>query len=277
MQTGRIIVLNVKGGCGKSTIATNLAAAYAARGLRVALIDYDPQHSSLAWLKARPSTLPSIHGLAAHEPHGLPFSNTWQMRVPRDVQRVIMDTPAGLRPADLAGRIMANDRLLIPIQPSAIDIRATADFIRDLLLVGKINLQRHRLAIIANRTKEKRPSFSALQRFLDSLRISVLAYLKDSQIYVAAAEEGCSVCELSSNTAQSESAKWSEILKWIDEGLPTAEPVRTSAASPVGARLSTATAVQAVMGIGKPAAMDMTTAAKEQVPSFLRKNAPTWH
>lgn len=272
MQTGRIIVLNVKGGCGKSTIATNLAATYAARGLRVALIDYDPQLSSLAWLKARPESLPKIHGLAAHETTGVPFANTWQMRVPRDVQRVIMDTPAGLRPRDLAGRITSNDRLIIPIQPSAIDIRATADFVRDLLLVGKINLQRHRLGIIANRTKEKRPSFSALQRFLDSLRIPVLAYLKDSQVYVAAAEEGCCVGELISDTAQKENAKWADVLRWIDEGLPVEEAPKPSAARPTPVE-----AVQTAVGIGKTAVTELATLAKEQIPSFLRKTPPTWH
>ena len=47
----KIVVLNPKGGSGKSTIATNLAAYYAWSGRSVALMDHDPQGSSMRWLR----------------------------------------------------------------------------------------------------------------------------------------------------------------------------------------------------------------------------------
>ena len=50
----KIVILNPKGGCGKSTLATNLAACYASRGTTPAIMDYDPQGSSMAWLERRP-------------------------------------------------------------------------------------------------------------------------------------------------------------------------------------------------------------------------------
>ena len=49
-----ILVVNPKGGCGKTTIATNLATYYAVWNTSVALVDLDPQESTLQWLKVRP-------------------------------------------------------------------------------------------------------------------------------------------------------------------------------------------------------------------------------
>ncbi|MCG7961877.1 MAG: ParA family protein, partial [Candidatus Thiodiazotropha taylori] len=47
----RLLILNSKGGCGKTTIATNLAGYYASAGTPTALFDYDPQGSSHRWLE----------------------------------------------------------------------------------------------------------------------------------------------------------------------------------------------------------------------------------
>ena len=62
-----IMVLNAKGGCGKSTLATNIASYFANEGANVALADYDPQRSSLDWLDRRPDNRPEIVGVAAFE------------------------------------------------------------------------------------------------------------------------------------------------------------------------------------------------------------------
>ena len=63
----RIVVLNPKGGCGKSTLVTNIAATYAHTGSAPAVMDYDPQGSTMAWLDRRPADLPPIHGIAAYK------------------------------------------------------------------------------------------------------------------------------------------------------------------------------------------------------------------
>ena len=85
-----IMVLNAKGGCGKSTIATNLASYYAwEKEQNVVLADYDPQGSSMAWLAARGEEWPEIKGIAA-----------WKdpVKIPKDTDVVIMDAPARVRP-----------------------------------------------------------------------------------------------------------------------------------------------------------------------------------
>ena len=115
-----ILLLNAKGGCGKTTMATNIAAYYAMKGKNVVLADFDPQGSSMDWLDARPADRPPIRGLAA-----------WQsaVRVPKNTEYLIMDSPAAVSGRPLANLVQRADSILIPILPSPIDIRAAEHFI----------------------------------------------------------------------------------------------------------------------------------------------------
>ncbi len=96
----RIVVLNPKGGSGKSTIATGIAAMYAARGYRPVLMDFDPQGSASRWLEKRSPHQPPIHGIAAYA-RALGVTRSFQLRVPHGTDRVIVDTPAALQPPRL--------------------------------------------------------------------------------------------------------------------------------------------------------------------------------
>lgn len=230
----RIIVLNAKGGCGKTTVATNIASGYASRGFKTALIDYDPQGSAMQWLHARTRAAPAIQGIAIHDASRVPLAGAWQLKVPRDTQRVVVDTPAGLRAMDLTGRITADDMLVVPIQPSAIDIRATADFIRDLLLIARLRPQDRRLAIVGNRTR-RGPALQVLKDFLANLQIPVLEHLKDAPLYAIAAEQGLGVCELPVQQSRLARPGWQAILDWLEGGAAPLPLPSTGAVAPLAA------------------------------------------
>src|SRR5664279_6470971 len=78
-----VMILNAKGGCGKSTLATNVAVFFARDGHQVCIADYDPQRSSLDWLAQRPGDLPPISGVPAYE-EGL-------RNVPRSTDVLVID------------------------------------------------------------------------------------------------------------------------------------------------------------------------------------------
>lgn len=212
----KISVMNTKGGCGKTTIATNLASYCASRGYGTALFDYDKQASSTRWLKERPSNRPPIHGVAAFEPPRAGITRAWQMKVPPDTRYVITDTPAGYIQVDIEDRVAEADVILIPVLPSSIDIHSTANFIRDLLLIGKARTHNTRLAIITNRTRIRTRAVEKLERFLNKLDIPVIARIRDTQHYVSAVEQGVGIHELKERDAQKDRETWAELLDWLD-------------------------------------------------------------
>ena len=125
-----IMVLNSKGGSGKSTIATSLAAWYAGRGENVALVDYDQQASSLDWLARRPANRPQIAGVAGFEDG---FKH-----LPRSADLAIIDAPAGCYGKQLTELVRHAETVVVPVLPSTIDILATTKFIDALREIGKV-------------------------------------------------------------------------------------------------------------------------------------------
>lgn len=202
----RIMVLNPKGGCGKSTIATNLASYYASIGQSVSLVDFDEQSSSLDWLGARPSTVPKIRKIKAKEgdlllPHGHGY--------------LIMDVPAGIHGKDLKQYVKLAQTIIIPVLPSPMDIRATAKFIEELLLLGRVSRDRTRIAVVANRVREYTRIYHTLERFLASLNIPFLTSIRDTQNYIRSAEQGLGIFELQPSLVQHDIEQWQPIIKWL--------------------------------------------------------------
>ncbi|MGB5492652.1 MAG: P-loop NTPase [Woeseiaceae bacterium] len=211
----KIVVLNPKGGCGKSTLVTNLAARYSQQGPVPAVMDFDPQGSSMAWLERRPSDLRQIHGIAAFKKN-MQATRSWQLRVPGETSNVLVDSPASLDHDALRELTRDATSILVPVLPSSMDIHAASRCIADLLLVAKIDRRDRKLAVVANRTRKNTKSFGRLMRFLDSLGIPIIAVLRDSQNFVHAAENGIGICEMQPSRVQQDLEQIEKIVRWLD-------------------------------------------------------------
>lgn len=222
----RISVMNTKGGCGKTTVATNLASYCASQGYATSLFDYDRQASSIRWLKLRNAGRAPIHGVAAYELPKPGITRSWQMRVPDNTRFIISDTPAGYAMVDIEDRVAEADIILIPVLPSSIDIHSTADFIRDLLLAGRARAHNTQLAIVTNRTRIRTRAVDKLERFLQNVNIPVVARIRDTQHYVNAAEQGIGIHELGERDTNKDTRPWEGMLNWLDDRHrePPAEP-----------------------------------------------------
>jgi chromosome partitioning protein len=185
--------------------------------MNTALLDFDPQGSSMFWLKSRPSDAPRLHGIEACHDTSSMVTRSFLLRLPPQTERVIIDTPAGLTGLALIDQLRDTDTILIPVLPSSIDIHATADFIRDLFLVAKVRPQRTRVCIICNRVKANTLSFRALERFLRALNIPVIASLRETQNYVASSEQGLGVHELNARSNRQDIDAWQQVVSWLED------------------------------------------------------------
>jgi chromosome partitioning protein len=201
-----ILVVNSKGGSGKTTVATNLASYYAVRGAHVVLADFDPQASSLAWLSARPEDHPRIHGLAA-----------WKdpLRIPRQTDTVIMDAPAGVHERQLARLARLAQTVLIPVLPSPLDIRAVTEFIENVLRVRQTADLSAKVAVLANRVRDVTRIADVLDEFLRGVNLPFVATLRDSQNYITAAERGLGLVELAPAAAAQDIEQWDPLVTWL--------------------------------------------------------------
>ncbi|MGB1110295.1 MAG: AAA family ATPase [Gammaproteobacteria bacterium] len=200
-----ILLMNAKGGSGKSTIATNLAAWFAMDGANVYLADLDQQGSCMDWLEVRSREFATIHGIPPSK----------SIRVPRGTDYVIMDAPGAIHGRAVDRLVRKVDTLLIPVAPSPVDIRATAKFIEELLLVRRIARHNTRVGVVANRVRSNNRSYESLQRFLDRLQIPMVGALRDSELYQDAAGNGRSIFEMAGEEAFDRQQEWSRLIAWV--------------------------------------------------------------
>lgn len=217
-----ILVINSKGGSGKTTLTTNLASYYASKKVRAAILDYDPQGSSLEWLRVRPSHMEKIHGANGAPPKSaaLRSMQTW---VPQDIETLVIDAPAGAKGLLLQELVRKSNFIVIPVAPSPIDIHATADFIKELFLFGGARNSRAKIAVVANRVRSSSSVYESLERFLTSLKLPFLTSISDSHNYLHAAGSGLGVFEMDEAATSAERRELTPIFMWLDGQLPVSQ------------------------------------------------------
>jgi len=214
MSMNTTLVVNAKGGVGKTTITTNLASYFAARDIPTTIADFDPQGSSLNWLAQRSSDARKINGADLSTRHGTGLQSG-RRQIPRETQQLIIDAPAGPSRLLLQDLLARTQSILIPVAPSSIDVHATANFIKELLLVGHVRFRNIRVAVVANRVRSGKPVYAPLERFVASLGIAFLGRVSDSDTYVEAAETGLGIFDLPADTCSAELREFQPIVRWV--------------------------------------------------------------
>ncbi len=202
----KILVINPKGGSGKTTLSTNLASYYALWEVPVALIDYDPQQSSLAWISARGNEFNPIIGIDGS--HG-------RVGIDKDIRRVVMDAPARCSKQQLNRLFNLADVVVIPVLPSPIDIRAAGHFVGELTVDNMLNLAQ--IGLVSNRVRENTLIFNNLKKFLKKLDLPMITSLRDTQNYIRAAEGGFGVFELPPYLAEKDIDQWRPLINWVEQ------------------------------------------------------------
>lgn len=201
------LVANIKGGCGKTTIATHLAAAMAVDGRRAALADADRQRSSLGWLERRPETAAGIVGL------------DWTrdfMETPRGFDRLVVDAPAALKTERIKDLVKLADIIVLPVLPGAFDEAATRRFLDKLEEMKSIAKNKKAVAIVGNRLRPRTRAAERLDRFLADAGHEVVARLRDSQAYPDAADAGLSIFDMGGKRLADLKSDWDPLLARVE-------------------------------------------------------------
>ena len=202
------LVASSKGGAGKTTLATNLAAHYALDGKRTVLVDADRQHSATRWGEKRAGLASAV----------LPVDGSrkgWEKAIPADAQVVVIDAAAGAMADDLDAFLDRADAVLVPINPSMIDLEATVGFLNSLAKHVRVRKGKLPVALVGNRLK---PWTSASQQAMEQLKAwpyPLVAQLRDTQAYVLMVALGKSVFDYRSEQIRGHQDDWAPLLKWL--------------------------------------------------------------
>ena len=203
-----IVVMNPKGGSGKSTLSTNLAGYFARHGAGAMLGDIDKQQSSRAWLALRPADAPPIA--------------TWEIgsdnlaRPPKGLSHVVLDTPAGLGGKTLEKVIKVASKIIVPVQASPFDMWAVEAFLEQVTSLKAVTKGKADIALVGMRVDPRTRSAETLRDFMAGLNVRVLTFLRPTQLYVQAAAAGLTLFDLPASKVQKDLAEWQPLLDWVE-------------------------------------------------------------
>jgi chromosome partitioning protein len=200
-----ILVANPKGGSGKTTLSVNIAGYLANCGQHVALLDLDRQQSATRWLALRPGDLPPIRILGSKKEETQ--RNDW----------LVIDSPAALHGKNLAHALKLASKIIVPVAPSLFDLQASRDFLKTLAEEKKVRSSKCHIGVVGMRMEMRTKAAWALESFLATLDLPILAYLRETQVYVNAAFEGKSLFDLPPYLAERELEQWKFLQDWLDQ------------------------------------------------------------
>ena len=201
-----IMVINQKGGSGKTTIAVNLAAYSALKGYQTTLIDLDPQESSTQWLRERPISKAKINGFKQ-------LSKTLK----RGKNRVVIyDAPAAIHGARLGNYIKKADMVIVPVLPSPIDMRAAREFIQSVRSMGPVIRNKIKVGLVANRCRAYSNIFLELDSYLLKERgMKYITAFRDNMNYIKSARAGLGIFEMGECATAQDREEWKPLVRWL--------------------------------------------------------------
>jgi chromosome partitioning protein len=213
-MTKHVAVINWKGGCGKTTIATHLAVALAISGLDTGLADYDRQATTKLWKRLRPKDAVSVSVVDWRKDFG---------KCPASLQRLIIDCPPSLRTKRVRAIIAESDIAVVPLLPSIFDEMATLGFLERLEAIKSIRKHKKQVLLVANRYRIGRSASQRLEEFLVDEGLVLTARIPERDIYADLARDGLTVFDRTGKRAVEQQQAWFSLVQSVEVSLRRSE------------------------------------------------------
>ncbi len=189
MSAKTITIAQQKGGAGKTTLAAQLGVALAQAGRRIGMIDVDPQGSLARWYEVR-KTLVAADGAGITCIHASGWRLSGELdRLRRNADLVLIDSPPHAE-TDVRIAVRAADLILVPMQPSPMDLWATG------ATLEAARKEKTRAMMVFNRTPARGKLVDAVRRKIDELEVPVAATVLGNRVaFASSMMEGRGVVE----------------------------------------------------------------------------------
>ncbi len=208
-----IAILNPKGGCGKTTLSTNLAQSLHERGKSVLVVDSDPQGSARDWhASTEDNPLPLV---ALDRPNNMKTLNS----ISGSYDYVVIDGAAKLEDM-MAAAIKAADMILIPVQPSPYDLWAASDLVDFIKARQEVTDGKPPASFVITRAIQGTKLGKEIGQALEEYELGIFKnQIAQRQIYPQTAAEGKTIFNSSNNDAIEEmNSLTDEILYFMKQG-----------------------------------------------------------
>lgn len=197
-MTTIISILNQKGGCGKTTIAINLAHSFNISGYKILLVDSDPQGTARDWNALNEGSILPVIGLDRD-------SLAVDIKSVQNGYDIIIIDGAPSIEKMLVASVKVSDIIIVPVQPSPYDIWATSDLVDLIKARQEVTNGKPFASFLVSRAIKNTKLSAEVSEVLKQYELPVLnAYTTQKVVYPTAASEGQTVFSTSSNEASIE-------------------------------------------------------------------------